>query len=164
MRLPPRDQRDYLKIGELAKELSITPRTIRLYEDLGLISPARTTAGTRLYARKDMKRLDAALRLGRCGVSLEHIQRLAMGRTEYPTGAQASAAMSTQLAALQKEIHVSIKRLQQMDRDIATARGLIGQCADCPNRPNRTDCPHCPVDKHVELSDIARLIWDPECP
>lgn len=164
MRLPPRDQRDFLKIGELADALSTTPRTIRLYEELGLIVPARTAAGTRLYARRDLKRMEAALMLGRCGVSLEQIQRLATGRAVCPSGAQASAAMAAQLTALQDEIRAAIERLQQLQQDIATARGLIGQCGDCPNRPNRTDCPHCPVDANVELSDIARLIWDPECP
>jgi DNA-binding transcriptional MerR regulator len=164
MRLPPRDQRDFLKIGELAEVLSTTPRTIRLYEELGLIVPARTAAGTRLYARKDLKRMEAALKLGRCGVSLEQIQRLAAGRAECPSGAQASAAMAVQLTALQAEIRASIEQLRRLEQDIETARGLIGQCADCPNRPNRTDCPHCPVDGNVELSDIARLIWDPDCP
>lgn len=42
MRLPPKHQRDVLKIGELAEELGTTPRTIRLYEELGLIAPDRT--------------------------------------------------------------------------------------------------------------------------
>lgn len=164
MRLPARHQRDFLKIGELAELLSTTPRTIRLYEEMGLLGPTRTQAGTRLYARKDLKRMEAALRLSRCGISLEIIRRLATLRGGCPTGAQAVQTVLPELSALQHDIRASIEQLSKLEQDIEVARGLIRQCEDCPNRPNRTDCPQCAVDKNVELSAIARLIWDPDCP
>ncbi|MGR8940445.1 MAG: MerR family transcriptional regulator [Gammaproteobacteria bacterium] len=164
MRLPPRAQRDFLKIGELAELLSTTPRTIRLYEELGVLVPARTEAGTRLYARKDLKRMEVALKLSRCGVGLEIINGLATLRGQCESGAEAVASVMPQLSALQDDIRANIEQLNQLARDIETARGLIAQCQGCPNRPNRAACPHCPVDQHIELSAIARLIWDPECP
>jgi DNA-binding transcriptional MerR regulator len=164
MRLPSRQNRDFLKIGELAELLSTTPRTIRLYEDLGVLVPARTQAGTRLYARKDLKRMEVALKLARCDISLELISRLATMRDHYESGAHAVSEVLPQLSALQDHIHAHIELLTRLERDIANARELIGQCRDCPNRPNRVDCPDCAVDKHIELSDIARLIWDPDCP
>ncbi|MGZ8239822.1 MAG: MerR family transcriptional regulator [Methylobacter sp.] len=164
MRLPSRQHRDFLKIGELAECLSTTPRTIRLYEELGVIVPARTQAGTRLYARKDMKRMEVALRLSRCGVGLELIRRLATLRGHCESGTQAVASVLPQLSALQDDIRANIEQLSKLEREIEVARALIDQCRDCPNRPNRLDCPHCPVDKNIELSDIARLIWDPDCP
>jgi DNA-binding transcriptional MerR regulator len=164
MRLPPRDQRDFLKIGELAELLATTPRTIRLYEELGVLVPARTEAGTRLYARKDLKRMEVALKLSRSGIGLEFIQGLATLRSQCESGAEAAASVMPQLSALQADIRAHIEQLNQLERDIDCARGLIGQCQGCPNRPNRAACPHCPVDQHIELSAIARLIWDPECP
>ena len=164
MRLPPRDQRDVLKIGELAELLSTTPRTIRLYEELGVLVPARTEAGNRLYARKDLKRMEVALKLSRCGVGLEVIHGLATLRSQCESGAQAAASVMPQLSALQDDIRAHIDQLKQLERDIESAFGLVEQCRDCPNRPNRRDCPHCPVDRNIETSDIARLIWDPECP
>ncbi|QSA99805.1 MerR family transcriptional regulator [Methylomonas sp. EFPC1] len=164
MRLPPREQRDVLKIGELAEQLATTPRTIRLYEELGVIVPARTEAGTRLYARKDMKRMEIALTLSRCGVDLETIGRLATLRDQYETGSKASKNVLPELTALKTALSDQIERLTQLEHDIAKASDLIGHCRDCPNRPNRQDCPHCEVDKQVESSDIARLIWDPDTP
>lgn len=164
MRLPPREQRDFLKIGELAEFLSTTPRTIRLYEELGVLVPARTEAGTRLYARKDLKRMEVALKLSRCGVGLELIRHLATLRSQCESGKQAVASVLPQLSALQDDIRANIDQLSKLERDIEIARGLINQCQGCPNRPNRLDCPHCPVDKHIELSEMARLIWDPDCP
>jgi recombinational DNA repair protein RecR len=63
---------------------------------------------------------------------------------------------------LRHRIHGLLEDLEQLERDLERADMLIRQCSDCPNRPNRKDCPHCPVDKNVDLTDIARLIWDPD--
>ncbi|MBN2713538.1 MAG: MerR family transcriptional regulator, partial [Planctomycetes bacterium] len=105
MRLPPKEQRDFLKIGELADELGTTPRTIRLYEELGVIVPDRTPGGTRLYGPKDKKRMAIALRLGRCGIDLEFLKRLACTRQECSSGKAASAAMQPLLDDLRHRIH-----------------------------------------------------------
>lgn len=164
MRLPSRQHRDYLKIGELAELLDTTPRTIRLYEELGIILPERTEGGTRLYARKDLKRMEVALRLSRSGVGLELIGHLATLRNQCESGAQATACVLPQLSALQADIQSEIELLGKLEQEIAAARKLIDQCRTCPNRPNRRECPHCPVDRGIDSSDIARLIWDPDCP
>ena len=164
MRLPPRHQRDVLKIGELADELGTTPRTIRLYEELGLIVPERTSGGTRLYARKDVKRMAIALRLGRSGIALDAIQQLACLREQCATGQEAVATVTPLLEELISIIRASRGELEVLERDLERASLLIRQCADCPNRPNRRDCPACPVDKNVDLTDIARLVWDPSAP
>lgn len=164
MRLPPRHQRDVLKIGELADELGTTPRTIRLYEDLGLIVPERTRGGTRLYARKDVKRMAIALRLGRSGIALDVIQQLAREREGSACGKDAVATLTPLLEELIGNIRASRTELEALEHDLERAKRLIRQCADCPNRPNRQDCPTCPVDKNVDSTDIARLIWDPNCP
>jgi hypothetical protein len=95
---------------------------------------------------------------------MELIGRLATLRDQCESGKKAAATVLPQLSALQDGIRSHLEQLGQLERDIAKARDLIGQCRDCPNRPNRRDCPHCPVDKHVELSEVARLIWDPDCP
>lgn len=164
LRLPPRDQRDTLKIGELAEELGITPRTIRLYEELGLIAPDRTQGGTRLYHRKDAKRLAVALRLARLGMELGEVQRLAQVREHCGTGAEAVARVLPLLGELRAWMETSLSELESLRRDLERAETLIRQCDRCPNRPNRRDCPECPVDRNIELTDLARLIWDPECP
>lgn len=63
------------KISELAKEFSITTRSIRFYEDMGLIQPERK--GTvRIYHRRDRVRLKLILRGKRLGFSLAEIGEL----------------------------------------------------------------------------------------
>ena len=62
-------------IGELSKEFDITTRSIRFYEDQGLITPARK-GQTRIYNQRDRVRLKLILRGKRLGFSLAETGRL----------------------------------------------------------------------------------------
>ncbi|MDH3714820.1 MAG: MerR family DNA-binding transcriptional regulator [Gammaproteobacteria bacterium] len=65
------DSRTYT-ISELSKEFGITTRTIRYYEDQGLISPGRH-GRHRIYSRRDRTRLKLILRGKRLGLPLRDI-------------------------------------------------------------------------------------------
>lgn len=60
---------DYYSISELAKEFEITTRTIRFYEDKGMLKPKRD-GQKRLYSAADRTRLKLILRGKRIGLSL----------------------------------------------------------------------------------------------
>ncbi|MDX1459039.1 MAG: MerR family DNA-binding transcriptional regulator [Marinobacter sp.] len=62
-------------ISELANEFDITVRSIRFYEDSGLLSPTRR-GQTRIYSRKDRVRLKLILRGKRLGFSLAETKEL----------------------------------------------------------------------------------------
>jgi len=62
-------------ISELAKEFGVTTRTIRFYEDQGLVSPTREGAN-RVFSNRDRVRLKLALRGKRLGFSLAEIREL----------------------------------------------------------------------------------------
>jgi len=62
-------------ISDLSKEFDITTRSIRFYEDQGLISPARK-GQTRIYNQRDKVRLKLILRGKRLGFSLAETGRL----------------------------------------------------------------------------------------
>lgn len=62
-------------IGEVAKEFDITTRSIRFYEDQGLLSPSRQ-GQTRIYSGKDKVRLKLILRGKRLGFTLAETRRL----------------------------------------------------------------------------------------
>lgn len=70
------DKQNLYSISELAAELDISTRTIRYYEELGLIQPERTDRGLRLYTRADRTRLRLILRGKRFGFSLEEIKEM----------------------------------------------------------------------------------------
>ena len=63
-------------IGDLAQELGITTRTIRYYEERGLIKPQRTSGGQRIYTRKERGRLKLILRAKYAGFDLNEAQQV----------------------------------------------------------------------------------------
>jgi len=62
-------------ITELAAEFDITPRAIRFYEDVGLLTPERA-GRNRVYTQRDRTRLKLTLRGKRLGLSLQEIKQL----------------------------------------------------------------------------------------
>lgn len=62
-------------IAELAREFDVTTRTIRFYEDRGLISPERQ-GQRRIYHPRDRVRLQLVMRGKRLGFSLDEIQQI----------------------------------------------------------------------------------------
>ncbi len=68
----PRAEKLY-SVAELAKELDITTRTLRFYEDRGLVSPQRAGT-TRIYSKRDRARMIIILRGKRLGFTLREIK------------------------------------------------------------------------------------------
>jgi DNA-binding transcriptional MerR regulator len=68
-----------LRIGEVARRVGTTPRTIRYYEEIGLLptEDARESGRHRLYGEREVERLRDALRLKEVlGVSLDELKAL----------------------------------------------------------------------------------------
>jgi len=79
----PRDGERLYTISELAAELGLTPRTIRFYEEKGLISPQRSSGNHRLYGRRDRARLKLVLRGRRFSYTLDEIAEM-LGPADDP--------------------------------------------------------------------------------
>lgn len=66
-----------VQIGELAKSLGITTRTIRYYEEIGLMGESERVGGaTRTYNKDDILRLKFILKLKTLGITLKEIESL----------------------------------------------------------------------------------------
>ncbi|HEX3541508.1 MAG TPA: MerR family transcriptional regulator, partial [Acidimicrobiales bacterium] len=83
------------RIGEVARELGVTTRTLRYYQELGLLNPGQSPGANRRYSEADVSRLRRILELRNVmGFDLEHIRvildsedRLAELRAEALRGA-----------------------------------------------------------------------------
>jgi DNA-binding transcriptional MerR regulator len=79
------DTSGLVSIGQLAKAAGVSSRTIRYYEELGILpEPRRSPGGTRRYPREYRGYIDTALALKDLGFRLEEIKplaRLALGRS-----------------------------------------------------------------------------------
>jgi len=67
--------KEIYRIGDLAREFDVSLRTLRFYEDRGLISPERS-GSTRLYSNEDRKRLKIIILTKNVGFSLIEIESL----------------------------------------------------------------------------------------
>lgn len=106
----PRDTARIYSIAELAREFAITPRTIRFYEDEGLIKPRRQGM-TRLYSVSDRAKLTWILRGKRLGFSLAEIKELMDLYQVDRTGVQ-------QMKELLRRSRLHIADLERRRRDI----------------------------------------------
>ena len=97
-------------ITELAEEFDVTLRTLRHYEDVGLLSPARR-GQTRVFDARQRTRLRLVLRGRRLGFSLPEIRTIVNMYDEQPGEAG-------QLDYLLDQIAVRRRELDQMRRDI----------------------------------------------
>lgn len=119
-------------IAELAREFEVTPRTIRFYEDEGLISPLRD--GTRrIYRPRDRTRLRLILRGKRIGFPLKDIKEI-IELFDRPPGERA------QLRLLLDKIEQRRAELEQKRRDIlASLEELDGVAQSCHQRLGELD-------------------------
>ena len=70
------DRREY-RVGELAAELGVTPKTVRYYGEIGLLpAPRRSPAGYRLYGHRDRESLRFILKAKAVGLSLDEIRAI----------------------------------------------------------------------------------------
>jgi DNA-binding transcriptional MerR regulator len=97
-------------ISALAEEFGVTLRTLRHYEDVGLISPERR-GSTRVFHARDRIRLQLILRGKRLGFSLPEIRTIVNMYDEQPGEAG-------QLQYLLDQIDVRRTELEQLRRDI----------------------------------------------
>lgn len=105
-------------IAELAREFEVTPRTIRFYEDQGLLSPTRAGTGLRqrVYTQRDRTRLKLTLRGKRLGLTLSEIRDLV---DMYDSPADTSAQLTRFLTVLAQHRHTLERHLQDLQETLA---------------------------------------------
>ena len=123
-------RQDIFRIGDLASEFNVTLRTLRFYEDRGLLSPERS-GSTRLYSQKDRARLKIILLAKRVGFSLLEILEI-MENTDsaLPPVAQLSFVLGkfkNQINALKVQRAELDESMQELDTAIAAIGELIDQ-------------------------------------
>jgi DNA-binding transcriptional MerR regulator len=109
-------------ISDLAREFGITPRTIRFWEDQGILAPERE-GRNRVFTRRDRARLKMALRGKRLGLSLAEIKDLigmySGTEDETPQLIECLRIMSRRREALEQQredIEAMLAEISQFER------------------------------------------------
>jgi Cu(I)-responsive transcriptional regulator len=126
-----------MNIGEAGRRSGLPAKTIRYYEDIGLIAPARRANGFRDYDDNDVNNLRFLARARGLGFSVEECRHLLQ---LYGDKSRPSAEVRALAAHHIEEIRAKIAELQAME---ATLSRLVDSCAG-------NERPECPI-----LEDLA---------
>ncbi len=116
-------------ISELAHEFDITPRTIRYYEDEGLITPTRE-GQTRIYSHKDKIRLKLTLRGKRLGFSLAEIRELF---DMYDTDRSSKTQLHSMIQLIDAKRQSLRQQLEDIQMVMAELEAAEQRCANSLN-------------------------------
>ncbi len=153
------------RISEVAAQTGFSASALRYYEGAGLVSPARTPAGYRVYDDRTIDRLRFVARGKDLGLSLEEIAELLpawdrddCGEVAGPLAARVAAKVEetrdriTELTVLAEELEVAHRRLTH---DVTT--GACGPSCTCTSGPGA-------VDTRVQLVLGTKPAASPEGP
>jgi DNA-binding transcriptional MerR regulator len=120
------------RIGEVAEVTGLTQRTIRYYEELGLLEPAaHQTGGNRRYDDDDLERLKLIRRLKDVvGLSLSELREFLeteSERTEIRRQYNATSDELRQTQLLERAAPILRRRVELLERKLAKVQGLLDE-------------------------------------
>jgi DNA-binding transcriptional MerR regulator len=135
-----------MTIGDLARRAGTTMRTIRYYEERGLIEPVgRTKGGFRLYEEEELRKLHLIRSLQVLDMPLAQVKAFFDKRQRGRTGAEIAPALR---GVLQEHLQVMEQRIVQyraMQDSVRETMEILTTCAQCPYEPGPKVCPSCPA-------------------
>lgn len=113
-------------IGDLSREFEVTTRTIRHYEDLGLLAPSRN-GQNRVYSSRDRVHLKLILRGRRLGFSLKEIGEL-LQLYDAPNGA--ASQLKLFIGKMRERRKALLSQREDIDRVLEELDHLERRCAE----------------------------------
>jgi MerR family copper efflux transcriptional regulator len=131
--IPTEARRSGLTIGEVAERSGVPPKTIRYYEEVGLIErAARTGSGYRIYDNVDLHVLRFVQRARSLGFSVRDCRQLL---TLWRDPQRASAEVKA----------LTLHRIAEIDRKMAELAGMRATLAHLAETCHGDDRPDCPI-------------------
>lgn len=121
-----------LRIGDLAKATGRTARALRLYEEMGLLTPGeRSAGGFRLYGADAIERVRWIGQLQDLGLSLNDIHDAVKDAARHGVPREAMAAVRELFQGRLEELSQQITRLSALKEDVRAALLYLDGCAPC---------------------------------
>jgi DNA-binding transcriptional MerR regulator len=121
-----KDSSALLTVRDAAERLGVTPRTLKYYEERGLVSPTRSEGRYRLYDEEDLKCFGRILRLRSLGFSLHGITEMLKRPLEPVDGGHRFSTESLQQIrdAIAQQVEALDARIETMRRELKEAQKL----------------------------------------
>ena len=131
-----------MNIGDVAQQSGLPAKTIRYYEDIGLVRPSRSENGYRDFASHDLHKLAFLGRARSLGFSIEECRTLL---SLYEDRERSSS-----------DVHAIAERhLTRIEQKIVELQALSATLRDLVMRCHRDDRPDCPI-----MNDLANFGTD----
>ena len=140
-------------IGDLAKSLVISARSIRYYEELGLLSPSRTEGGFRVYTDHDRALIKLIVRFRDLGMSLEEIRAL-VAPSQSALSRQNIEELRCALLARKNEFEQKIEDLRHSIGQIDDVVEQLARCKTCGAKMEKDSCSECLKGSGQEVSPL----------
>lgn len=131
-----KNDQELLKIGDFARLADTNLRTLRYYEELGLLAPAgRSQGGFRFYRRTDINRVQMIRDLQELGLHLDRIRGLISARQ---AGEAREAFLDRVRQALEEQDRMLVERVKALEAQrtkVGLALRKIGECGRCSHSP-----------------------------
>ncbi len=133
-----------MRIGKFAERAGTTTRTVRFYEEMGLIKPChRTSGGFRCYNDQQLGELLMILSLKELGFDLDRVRLILQKRGAQPTGGNLAQDVLQDMHGRLEELNGQIESLGRMrDKLVGTIDSLC-ECLPCQVRLEERLCEDC---------------------
>lgn len=141
-------------IGDIAKELGLSQRAVRYYEELGFIRPTRTEGGFRKYSECDLSILRIVLNFKDLGMSLDDIRQLLLPDDGAITS-DIVRHLSEALSSKREDFELKLKKYKEGISQINRVLEILADCSTCGKPSNIGVCEDC---LHEHGGDASPLI------
>jgi DNA-binding transcriptional MerR regulator len=131
------------KIGELADLTKTTTRTLRYYEELGLLKPIRNNSGQRLYGDAAVERLKFINELKSGGFSLLEVKTFFESWQNNETGAEAALQTVGVIQQKMTEVAELQAKISRLNDELRSMINFLVACRTCEDRPSLENCGDC---------------------
>jgi DNA-binding transcriptional MerR regulator len=150
-----------LTTGDMARYSNNTLRTVRFYEEEGILRPARRTeGGHRLFERSELDRLMLVSDMRMAGLSLDEIKHILEVKQASATGGEAAKSAMKILASRVHELRDKLLVLTRLQRDLERTSDVMTACLDCTDSKFPSHCERCDVFTNCsDLPRSLRVLW-----
>ena len=131
--MPIADSPALLTVRDAAERLAVTPRTLKYYEERGLVTPSRSEGRYRLYDEEDLERFSRILRLRALGFSLAGITEMLkrpLENTESGRRGYSMESLQQIRDGLAQQVESLDARIESVQRELKEAQKLKAELSD----------------------------------
>ncbi len=139
-----------MHIGQLAEKTGVTPRTLRYYEELGMIHPEDRSEGSfRLYSERQLMKVKLIQTLKALDFPLTTIRDMMTIHQRSRTGGEAATEVLKAVDLQLRTLGNKLSEYEEMKRALQQTAQIVEMCVVCERDLSSRDCETCYVARGI---------------